>query len=192
MANSTEIRTKRLLILPFGEQHLHERYVGWLNNAELMRYSEQRHKKHSLEECRSYLRSFEGTPNYFWAIEETEAGLGHIGNITAYVNEKNLIVDVGIMIGAKEAQGKHYGLETWMGVCDYLFRNLPIRKLTAGTLSVNTSMLKIMNRAGMVDDGIRKRHFLVDGQAVDIIHMAIFREQWEMSNSKVFQSPPSL
>jgi len=181
MANSFEIRTKRLLIIPFSEKHLHERYVGWLNDAELMRYSEQRHKKHNLEECRIYWKSFEGTPNYFWAIEEVDVGYGHIGNITAFVNEKNLIADVGIMIGAREAQNKHYGIEAWMGVCNYLFNNLPIRKLTAGTLSMNEPMLKIMNQAGMIEDGIRKKHFLVEGQEVDIIHKALFREQWEMA-----------
>lgn len=179
MLKSCEIRTKRLLILPFNKNHLHQKYVGWLNDAELMRYSEQRHKKHDLEECSIYWKSFEGTPNYFWAIEEIDIGFGHIGNITAFINEKNLLADVGIMIGAREAHNKHYGIEAWLGVCHYLFNNVNIRKLTAGTLSVNTPMLKIMSRAGMVEDGIRKKHFLVEGQEVDIIYKAIFRDQWE-------------
>jgi ribosomal-protein-alanine N-acetyltransferase len=176
---SCQIRTKRLLILPFNENHLHLKYVGWLNDTELMRYSEQRHKKHDLEECRNYWKSFKGTPNYFWAIEEMDLGLGHIGNITAFINEKNLLADVGIMIGAREAHNKHYGLEAWLGVCQYLFNNTHIRKLTAGTLSLNTPMLKIMDRAGMVEDGIRKKHFMVEGREVDIIYKALFREQWE-------------
>jgi RimJ/RimL family protein N-acetyltransferase len=184
MAMSCEIKTKRLNVVPFSEKHLHERYVGWLNDAEIMRYSEQRHKKHDLEGCRLYWQSFEGSPNYFWAIEENYAGIGHIGNITAFVNEKNLIVDVGIMIGAKESQNMKYGIEAWMGVCDYLFNNLPIRKLTAGTISTNIPMLKIMKRSGMIEDGIRKRQFLVEGQEVDIIHKALFRERWEMTNSR--------
>lgn len=179
MSKSLEIRTKRLRLVPFSEKHLHERYVGWLNDAELMRYSEQRHKKHDLEECRGYMKSFEGTPNYFWAIEEIDEGYGHIGNITAFVNEKNWFADVGIMIGAREARNKHYGIEAWLCVCNYLFTHVPIRKLTAGTLSVNTPMLNIMNQAGMVEDGIRRRHFLVEGQEVDIIHRAIFRDQWQ-------------
>jgi RimJ/RimL family protein N-acetyltransferase len=183
MATSSEIRTKRLRIIPFNENHLQQKYVGWLNDAELMRYSEQRHKKHDIENCRIYLKSFEGTANFFWAIEEIEVGYGHIGNITAYVNEKNLLADVGIMIGAKEARNKHYGIEAWMGVCNYLFNNVPIRKMTAGTISLNIPMLKIMDATGMIEDGIRKKQFLVEGQEVDIIHKALFREQWRMLNS---------
>jgi ribosomal-protein-alanine N-acetyltransferase len=179
LAKSSEIRTKRLLIAPFNEEHLHEKYVAWLNNPELMRYSEQRHKKHDFESCRSYWQSFQNTPNYFWAIEETEIGLGHIGNINAYVNEKNMLADIGILIGAEEAQNKHYGLEAWIGVCHYLLNSLQIRKVTAGAISVNIPMLKIMNRAGMVEDGIRKKHYLFEGREVDVIHKALFREQWK-------------
>ena len=184
MVKSLNIRTERLLIVPFSEKHLHERYIQWLNDAELMQYSEQRHKKHSIETCRIYWKSFKGTPNYFLAIEEVNVGIGHIGNVTVYIDERNLIADIGIMIGAKEARNKHYGTEAWMGVCNYLFGNLPIRKLTAGTLSVNVPMLKIMHNAGMIEDGIRKRHFLVNGKEVDIIHKALFREYWQSNDSK--------
>jgi [ribosomal protein S5]-alanine N-acetyltransferase len=49
MAKPFRIKTKRLLIVPFSEKHLQEKYVGWLNDKELMRYSEQRHKKHDFE-----------------------------------------------------------------------------------------------------------------------------------------------
>lgn len=176
---SLEIRTKRLRIVPFSEKHLHQKYVAWLNDHELMRYSEQRHKKHDLETCRAYWKSFEGTSNYFWAIEEMDVGLGHIGNITAYFDKNNLLADIGILIGERDAQNKHYGTEAFMGACNFLFKNRQVRKLTAGTLAVNIPMLKIMSRAGMIDDGIRKKHFLFEGQEVDIIHRALFREQWE-------------
>lgn len=179
MAKSSEIRTKRLLITPFSKSHLHQKYVEWLNDPELMRYSEQRHKKHDLESCRDYWQSFEGTPNYFWAIEETEIGFGHIGNINAYVNEKNLLADVGILIGAREAQNKHYGIEAWIGVCQFLFYDARIRKITAGAMSKNIPMLRIMSKVGMIDDGVRKRQYLFENQEVDIVHMALFREQWE-------------
>ena len=52
-----------------------------------------------------------------------------------------------------------------------------MRKISAGTLSVNQGMLAIMNNCGMASDGIRKRHRLVDGEAVDVVHMALFAEQ---------------
>lgn len=179
MKSSCDIQTKRLLITPFKEKHLTQRYVGWLNDSDLMRFSENRHKVHTLNSCRAYWRSFEGTPNFFWAIEEVESGNSHIGNINAYINKDNLLADVGILIGVKEVQNKRYGIEAWSGVCEFLFRETEIRKLSAGSMSVNYPMVKLMNSVGMINDGARKKHYLFNGKQVDILYMAFFREQWD-------------
>ena len=174
-----DIRMPRLLITPFRERHLTERYVAWLNDKELMRYSEQRHREHTLDSCRAYWRSFEGTPHYFWAIEALASDAGHIGNINAYINEKNSFADVGILIGERYCRNGGYGVESWIGVCDYLFRNLKtLRKIAAGAMSVNIPMLRLMERVGMVADGIRIRHYLCEGSEVNIVYAALFREDW--------------
>ena len=171
-----KIKTKRLSIIPFSEKYLTSRYVDWLNDPELMRYSEQRHKMHTLESCELYWRSFYNTPNMLWAIEETIKGLGHIGNINAYINSHNKIADVGILIGKADAQGHGYGYEAFKGVYEYLFKDTEIRKITAGTVSVNLPMIKLMKKIKMKEDGIRKRHYFIEEEAVDIIHMALFKE----------------
>jgi RimJ/RimL family protein N-acetyltransferase len=74
--------------------------------------------------------------------------------------------------------GKGYGSEAWIGVCDYLFRQRRVRKITAGTASGNRGMLAIMTRAGMVDDGRRVRQVLIDGQEMDLMYAALFAEAW--------------
>lgn len=178
MAISEDIRTKRLLITPFKRRHLTEHYVSWLNDSKLMCYSEQRHRVHTIESCLKYMHSFEGTPNYFWAIEEMEEGMGHIGNVNAFVNTANLLADIGILIGDSRARKKGYGTETYIGVCSYLFNKAGMRKLTSGTLSANLPMIKLMQRIGMVEDGTRKNHCIVDGREEDIIHMALFKDSW--------------
>ena len=176
MAFSREIRTERLLITPFGEGHLTDRYMGWLNDKELMCYSEQRHRQHTLDSCREYLRSFNDTPHYFWAIEEQRHGWGHIGNINAYVDRNNMGADIGILIGEPKAQKKGYGLEAWKRVCRFLLTDYGMRKISAGTMTANLPMIHLMERAGMIPDGIRKRHYLLEGHEVDIVHMALFRK----------------
>lgn len=169
------IQTKRLLLSQFSEKHLTEQYVSWLNDSKLMRYSEQRYRLHTLETCRRYWQSFTGSPNFFWAIEETESGFGHIGNINAYIDTHNGLADLGIVIGNKQGQG--YGLEAWQAVCDFLFQKRGIRKISAGALAVNKPMLHLMQQAGMINDGIRKSHFIFEDTPVDVIHMAVFKEK---------------
>jgi RimJ/RimL family protein N-acetyltransferase len=178
MADSPRLKTSRLRLIPFAEEYLTPRYVGWLNDPEVVRYSEQRHKVHTLESCRSYWQSFSGTPHYFWAVVAVDETLGHIGNINAYVDPENQLADVGILIGEKKVWRRGYGLEAWRAVCEYLLSKAKMRKVTAGTLAVNTGMLKIMRQTGMVDDGRRYRHHIFESREVDIIHSAFFRQDF--------------
>jgi len=182
MAESPEIQSAPLLIVPFSEKHLSYRYVSWLNDSEFMRFSEQRHNTHSLESCRAYWQSFYGTSNYFWAISVLSDDLGHIGNINAYVDERHKIADIGILIGESKARGKGYATKAFKAICDFLLRKLELRKVTAGTISPNEAMLSVMRKAGMVEDGVRKRHYVWAGGAVDVIHMAMFRDKWRRSS----------
>jgi RimJ/RimL family protein N-acetyltransferase len=174
MAESRVLNTPRLQIVPFNETFLTDRYVGWLNDPEVTRYSEQRHHRHTLDTCRSYWQSFQGAPSYFWAIVARDKKLGHIGNINAYVDLPNLVADMGILIGERAAWGNGFGSEAWIAVCDYLLHEAGMRKVAAGTMANNVGMLK---KAGMVEDGVRKRHFLFEGQEVDLIHTALYRER---------------
>lgn len=178
MKTSGMIETPRLLIEPFSEKHLTDRYIEWLNDSIVIQYSDQRFKKHTQESCYAYLKSFEGTPNYFFALTVKESGQGHIGNITIYIDPNHNVADIGILIGEVEARGKGYATEAWLAVCDYLLRIVGIRKVTAGTIILNKPMINLMERSGMVPDGWRIRQCLWNGQEVDIIHSAFFRGDW--------------
>ena len=169
------IETENLLIEPFSEKYLNERYVSWLNDPDVVRFSRHRYKRHTLDSCKKYLESFKDSPNCFWAItikSESE----HIGNINAYIDETNRTADLGIMIGEKGFQHKGYGVEAWKAVCDFLFTNKKIRKISAGTLSTNATMLRIMKKTGMQEDGRRVKHHIWEGREVDIVHMALFKQ----------------
>ena len=179
MARSADIRTERLVITPFCDRHLTETYVAWLNDRVLMRYSEQRHKTHTLATCHAYWRSFTDTPSYFWAIEETAEGIGHVGNITAHVDPHNSLADLSILIGLSHTQRKGYGREAWRGACRFLFEDVGLRKITAGTLALNQPMLRLASRVGMIEDGVRRKQYLCEGLEVDVIHLALFREAWQ-------------
>ncbi|HVL68422.1 MAG TPA: GNAT family protein [Vicinamibacterales bacterium] len=175
---STLIEMPRLRAVPFSDAHLTERYVGWLNDPGVTRYSDNRFRQHTMESCRRYLESFAGTPHHFWAIVTRDPQLGHVGNVNAYVDTNHSIADVGILIGEGRAQGLGLGSEAWLGVCDFLLRIAGLRKVTAGTLEVNTPMLRVMERCGMRPDGRRVRHQVWEGRETDMVHGALFRDDW--------------
>lgn len=166
------LRTERLRLSPFEQKHLTKRYVSWLNDPEVVRYSEQRHRTHSISSCQDFVKRFDTGPNHFWAIEEAESGT-HIGNITTECDVPNSVADIQILLGDRTAWGRGYGAEAWAAVMRYLFET-GYRKITAGTMSENHGMRRIMEKCGMAVEGVRKAQFLLNGQTVDLIHAAAF------------------
>lgn len=182
------IETPRLRLVPFARRHLTARYVGWLNHPATMRFSEQRHRRHTIPSSRAYWQTFRGTPNYFWAVEARDPLLGHIGNLNAYVDARNGVADLGILIGEASARGRGLALEAWSNACRFLFEEADLRKLTAGMLEVNAPMRALAERAGMRRDGRRRRHYCWEGQEVDVVHVALFRSEWPSVRRRLSRS----
>lgn len=176
MAQLPILVTPRLKLVPFGKEHLTDHYVAWLNDPEVVRYSEQRHRRHTLESCASYWSAFGNSPHYFCAIMRKGEIDEHIGNVTIVMDLPNRVADLAIVIGDKTCWGHGYGSEAWVMLMRELAKNHAIRKITAGTMAVNTGMLTVMQRAGMLEEGRRKRHFIWEGQEVDMVMFAIFSD----------------
>ena len=176
MTKFPTLKTSRCILEEFTDRHLTERYVSWLQDTEVTKFSEQRHKQHDINSCRAYMQSFINTGNYLIAIIAQNPSLGHIGNISIDVDKNNEVADIGILLGEKNIWGQGYGVEAWEAICRFLFFALKVRKVTAGTMATNTGMLGIMRRTGMIDDGKRARQVLIDGNEVDIVYAALFRE----------------
>ena len=75
---------------------------------------------------------------------------------------------------AKEAQGMGFGAAAFALALDYLLKQGGIRKVTGGTMAINHGFLRVMQKSGMVEDGVRKRHLLYQGQEIDCIMYAKF------------------
>lgn len=172
--NFQPIRLERCSLVPFGSQHLSSRYVSWLNDPEVVRYSEQRHRRHDLGSCRDYLASFNGSPDIFVAIEAHDPDLGHIGNLSVARDLANGLADISILVGEKRSWGRGYASEAWTALVEAVLRVEGVRKATAGTMSVNKPMLSLLKRSGLDVEAVRRHHFLWEGQAVDLVQAARF------------------
>lgn len=146
--------------------------MSWLNNHEVTRFSELRHRRHTRKDAEAYFRSFDHYTKHLWAIFDKEAV--HIGNISAHRDIPNATADVGILLGAREDYGRGFGTEAWQAICAWLFAT-GIRKITAGTMAANQPMRRVFEKCGMVVEGTRKAQFLLDGHPEDLIQVALFR-----------------
>lgn len=166
---------ERISLQRFTREHLNVRYIGWLNDPEVVRYSNQRFFRHTEESCLAYQKSFEGSSNLFLSVLRSSDDV-MIGTMTAYLAQHHGTVDVGIMMGESGARGQGYGQDAWNTMLTAL-SNLPfIRKITAGTLECNAGMLKLMERSGMHLEAIRRKQEIVEGNPCDIHYYARFNE----------------
>ena len=174
MDGLVHIETEQLKIVPFKEAYLTDRYVGWLNDPEVVKYSEQRHQYHSLESCRAYFLMIESSANIFLAICDKLTGL-HIGNVSVNMDMNNGIADISIMIGDRDFWGKGLGSEAFTAVVGNLLERGDVRKVTAGTMAANKPMLKAMALAGMEEEARRGSHYLLNGTPVDMVYFSRWR-----------------
>ena len=137
-------KTQRIAITEFKESDINTNYISWLNDHNHMRYSNQRFKTHDEKTTLEYMKTFLNTPNKFFSIKSNSI---LIGTLTLYF-EGDGIANAGILIGTEHA-GKGYGKETWKILVDEICPELKIKKLMAGTLSVNRAMLEVFEKTGL-------------------------------------------
>ena len=149
-------------------------YIGWLNDPEVMRHSNQRFVRHDRASCERYLASFSNdSPNLFISVRlvcTDEA----IGTLTAYRNPHHGTADIGILMGNKRLWGQGLGAEAFCLLADWLAHQRGTRKLSCGTLSSNHAMLRLAEGAGFKSEAVRSAQELVDGEPADIVYFARF------------------
>lgn len=164
---------RMVLLRPFVEADITGTYLGWLNDPLVVRFSNQRFRRHDCETARAYLAGFAGSPSQFLLVSERATGRA-VGTLTAHVQEPHGTADMGILIGAQDCWGRGYGLEAWSLVMDWLFVAKALRKVTAGTAAPNFGMRRIAERSGMHIEGVRRAQEIIEGAAADILLYAKF------------------
>jgi ribosomal-protein-alanine N-acetyltransferase len=164
---------ERVLVRPFTAGDVSEAYLGWLRDPEVVRFSSQRFRVHTLETCYAYQASFNDSADHFLAICDRQSG-SMLGTLTVYRSIPHGTADIGIMVGQRQVWGQGFGAEAFCLVLSALKFSGVIRKVTAGTLAVNRGMVRIMEKAGMQHEATRHAQELLDGVPVDVVYHAIF------------------
>jgi len=149
--------------------------LTWFQDEELMRFYTNSHQTHTRE---SLLRNIqEGTAagtTYVFAIIERESQ-AFIGTIKlGPINRDHLISDLVVLIGDRRFHGQGLAVEAIRLGNAIAFEEFGLRKLFGGMFATNISSYKAYLRAGWVEEGRLKDHYLVDNQPVDRILVACF------------------
>jgi [ribosomal protein S5]-alanine N-acetyltransferase len=167
------------MLCPLDPGDVSETYVCWLNDPEVVRFTEARHQTHTLESIRAYVASCAAsTKDHLLGIFELESGR-HVGNIkVGPVNPYHRCASVGLIIGEKDRWGRGYATEVISLASRFGFSVLGLHKLTAGIIAGNSPSQKAFERNGFRVEGIRRKQNFCDGEWRDEIIVGLLTEEW--------------
>lgn len=160
-------------LLPFRMDDISEQYVAWLNDEEVVRYTEVRGRQ-TLEGVQAYVEAQLASRDvYFWRIV---AEGRHIGNLRvsglASIHRRPTIA---LVIGEKLARGRGVGTAVIRLASDYLLDSGLGHKVVAGIYSVNIPSIRAFEKAGFHIEATLKQHYWFEGSFIDGVEMAKFR-----------------
>lgn len=110
-----------------------------------------------------------------WAIEH-EGRM--VGTVALWVARGHGRAEFGYTL-ARWLWGRGLMTEAVSAVIDEAFAALPLRKITARALAGNVGSTRVMEKAGMQYEGVLRQHWVCRGQACDVLHYGLLREEWE-------------
>jgi RimJ/RimL family protein N-acetyltransferase len=89
-----------------------------------------------------------------------------------------------LAIGAPQERCKGYGSEALELTMRFAFSELNLYRLSAVVSEDNPAGLRFFIRHGFVEEVRRRKSILRDGQAWDLIHLGLLRDEWLAMNGE--------
>ena len=147
-------------------------YVDWLNDPAVSRYLETRHRPQTLESVAAFVADCLARDDlrlFAICLSETRR---HIGNIkVGPIKPNHALADVSLFIGERDCWGQGHASEAIALASGYAFRHMGVTKLSASFYAENVASIRAFEKAGFVAEGLRRDHYLLDGEPSDIVEL---------------------
>lgn len=173
------IESKRIYLRTLSESDATDRYVDWLNDAEVNQYLEVRHSKQSIDTCKQFISDCNSDESsHLFGIFLRENDL-HIGNAKlGFINRHHLTGEISLFIGDKSYWGKGYASEVVTSLTDFGFKELGLERIEAGCYESNLGSLKVFLNAGYTVEGFLRKHVISNGRREGCFWMGILRSEY--------------
>jgi RimJ/RimL family protein N-acetyltransferase len=155
-------------------------FVRWFNDSEVSYWlSLSEVPEVTLEWEREWYEETRGDPaKVVWCIESEEGQpIGNLG--LQAIDETHGRATLGIAICEKAFWSRGYGTEAIRQVLRYAFAELGLRRVDLQVDEDNLRAIRCYEKCGFVREGLLRAYRLRRGQPVDLVAMAILREDWE-------------
>ena len=147
-------------------------YVQWMNDYEVVKYTEQKFTAHSFEDVCEFVRQkYESKNDFLFGIYFNKK---HIGNVKlGPINFNHKVADISMIIGDKDMWGKGIATKVTKKIISFGFEVIGLEKITLTCNSLNRASLKMFLNRGFSVEAIRKEQIIFEGKRVDQISLGI-------------------
>ncbi len=149
-------------------------YWRELNDPEINRYLEVRHRQQTADGNRTYVSSQNASEISLLLGIRLRSDSRHIGNLKLALTPPHRRADLGIVIWDRAQWGQGYASEAIAAASRYAFEALSVRKVTAGAYAANIASIRAFRRAGFEIEGSRREHWRDGDQWTDGILLCRF------------------
>ena len=150
------------------KKDISKKYLSWMNDPDVHRYTEQKYKKHSLLDIKKFVENKNKSKNEFlYGIFFKEK---HIGNIELNeIDNQKLTANITYIIGEREYWGK--------GIASYCINQIlkkakvefALKKICAGCASKNIASIRVLKKNNFEVELIKRGFFIYDDEMMDCI-----------------------
>lgn len=154
-----------------------ETYRKWINDPEVVRYTESRFSTVTLGDIKNYIeKELKKADCVFMAIVLKEKNK-HIGNIKVFnIDKIHKHATLSLIIGEKSYWGRGIATKAIKLMTLYAFNALNLHKLYAGAYVDNIGSIKAFKKSGYQEEGILKKHCFFEGKYTDVVSLGIINK----------------
>jgi [ribosomal protein S5]-alanine N-acetyltransferase len=169
-----------VILRPLERTDLNERYLSWLNDPAVTRYTETGIFPSTAEDLDNYYRSVSGSKSdVMLAVVDKKSGR-HIGNVKlGPIHWVHRRATFGILIGEKEFWGKGVGLDATRLMVEYGFQRLNLHRIDLGVFAEHEAAVRWYEQAGFKVEGRMREDLFLDGEYKDRIRMGLLCSEYK-------------
>ena len=148
-----------------------DEYFSWLNDPNVNKYLESRHRKHDQQECSAFIGECSKREDVILLGIFLEGEDRHIGNVKiGPIDSVNSFAEIGLLIGERSMWGRGIGTHVIKEAIEYARSIAGIRTLCATVCEPNTGSRRAFEKAGFSQTGrIPNRWRFEEGRFIDDI-----------------------
>lgn len=152
----------KTLLVELNLSMVSNKYVDWLNSSEIVKFTEQRFKKHSLAEVKKFVMSKKKSKNEFLygIFVNTKKYKIHVGNIKlGPIDFNHKTADISYFIGEKNLHNKGIASSAIKEVLLLAKKKFKLKKITAGVYSNNIYSKRVLIKNKFKLEGVLNKQF---------------------------------